>query len=55
MGDEYICLACGSIIDSESKIENYGKSIEICECCGKPVTKEVAINKTSKTPEAIPR
>lgn len=55
MGNEYICLACGSNVDSESQIdETYTKIGDRCSCCGELITKDVSANKTELI-KAIPK
>ncbi|MFP4654881.1 MAG: hypothetical protein ACLFMM_04275 [Methanohalobium sp.] len=55
MGDKYICLACGSNVDSESQIdETYTEIGDRCSCCGKIITNDVSANKTEME-KAIPR
>lgn len=55
MGDEYICLACGSKVDSELQIEEtYTEIGNRCSCCGKVIKNDISSNKTETT-KAIPR
>ena len=55
MGEEYICLACGSKVDSESQTEEtYTKIGNRCSCCGEVITNDVSTSKT-ETIKATPR